>query len=87
MAVKLRLSRVGKKHAPFYRIIAIDSRSPRDGVALEVLGTFDPLKGQFAQFDAERINYWLGCGAVETDAVKKLRKLREEGASVQQAAA
>lgn len=85
MAVKLRLSRVGKKHAPFYRIVAIDSRSPRDGAALEVLGTFDPLKSQFAQFHAERINYWLGCGAVETDAVKRLRKLHEESATQQAA--
>lgn len=78
MAVKLRLARVGKKHAPFYRIVAIDTRAPRDGAALEILGTYNPLKGEFVQFHQERINYWVGCGAERTDAVKLLQKKYQE---------
>lgn len=82
MAVKLRLSRIGKKHAPFYRIVAIDSRCKRDGAALEVLGTYDGLKGTFVQCHGERIDYWLSQGAVPTDTVEKLyRSYRKAQAS------
>jgi len=49
MAVKLRLSRIGKKHAPFFRIVAVDSRKKRDGSYLENLGTYDSIKGSFVQ--------------------------------------
>ena len=78
MAVRLRLARVGKKHAPFYRIVAMDARAPRDGAALEILGTYNPLNGDFVQFHQERINYWIGCGAEQTDAVKLLQKKYQE---------
>jgi small subunit ribosomal protein S16 len=74
MAVKIRLSRVGKKAAPFYRIVAVDERRKRDGASLEVLGTYNPLKGELVQFDQERISYWLSQGAIATDAVKRLQK-------------
>jgi small subunit ribosomal protein S16 len=74
MAVKIRLSRIGKKHAPFYRIVAIDSRSKRDGASLEILGTYDPRNGQIIQFDSERIESWINLGAIPTEAVKKLQK-------------
>ncbi len=77
MAVKIRLSRIGKTHTPVYRIVAIDSRSKRDGAALEILGTYNPLSGQLVQFHEERINDWVSKGAVVTDAVKRLQKLHK----------
>ncbi len=79
MAVKLRLSRIGKKHVPFFRIIAIDSRKKRDGACLENLGTYDVLNGKFVQFHEERINDWIAKGAVVTDSVKKLHRIYKEG--------
>lgn len=78
MAVKLRLARIGKKHAPFYRVVAIDSHAARDGAALEILGTYNPLKDEFVQFHQDRINYWIGCGAEQSDAVVKLQKKYQE---------
>lgn len=76
MAVKIRLARVGKKHVPFYRIVAIDSRRKRDGEALEVLGSYDPVNQKIIQFYDERVAYWLSQGAVPTDAFKKIQKLQ-----------
>lgn len=73
MAVKIRVSRIGKKHVPFFRIIAIDSRKKRDGEFLENLGTYDVHNDEFVQFHAERINDWIVKGAVVTDSVKKLQ--------------
>ena len=67
MAVKIRLSRIGKKNAPFYRIVAIDERKKRDGASLEILGTYNPRSGQFVQFHEARIQHWIGLGAQETD--------------------
>jgi small subunit ribosomal protein S16 len=74
MAVKIRLSRIGKKHVPFFRIIAIDSRKKRDGAYLENLGTYDVHNNTFVQFHEERINHWVSKGAVVTDSVKKLQR-------------
>ena len=81
MAVKLRLSRIGKKHAPFFRIVAVDSRKQRDGACLENLGTFDPIKGSFIQFHEERINDWISKGATASDSVKKLMRERKAATS------
>lgn len=81
MAVKIRLSRIGKIHTPVYRIVAIDSRSKRDGEALEILGTYNPLKGELVQFHEERINAWVSKGAIVTDAVKRLQKLHKRAAA------
>lgn len=78
MAVKIRLTRVGKKAAPFYRIVAVDERRKRDGASLEVLGTYNPLKGEMVQFNQERINYWISQGAIPTDAVKRLQKVQSK---------
>lgn len=74
MAVKIRLSRVGKKKAPVYRIVAIDSRKKRDGAYLENLGTYDATRGIIVQFHQDRIDYWLSQGAQTTDSVKKIMK-------------
>lgn len=75
MAVKIRLARVGKKHVPFYRIVAIDSRNKRDGAFIEDLGTYDALRKSLVQFHGERIKDWLSKGAIIADSVKKLQRL------------
>ncbi len=73
MAVKLRLQRHGSKKRPFYRIVAADSRSPRDGRYLEIIGTYDPTKDPVAvKIDEEKANKWLSVGARPTDTVKNL---------------
>ncbi|MBN2446137.1 MAG: 30S ribosomal protein S16 [Phycisphaerae bacterium] len=77
MAVKLRLKRLGRTHKPFYRLNAIDSRSPRDGRVLEELGHYDPanrVAEQQLELNAERIKYWLSVGALPTDTVRDLLK-------------
>lgn len=76
--VKLRLKRMGKKHAPFYRIVASDSRSPRDGRFIEELGTYDPIKEDApVTLNKEAALKWLRNGAQPTDTVKSI--LRKEG--------
>lgn len=73
MAVKLRLKRMGSKAKPFYRIVAADSRSPRDGRFLEVVGTYDPVKGSDkVTVSEEKVLKWLNNGAIPTDTVKNL---------------
>jgi small subunit ribosomal protein S16 len=75
MSVKIRLARAGAKKRPFYRIVAADSRSPRDGRFLEKLGTYDPLLPGEAEkrvvLNEERIRHWLGNGAEVTDRVAR----------------
>jgi len=78
LAVKLRLTRMGRKKKPFYRIVAVDSRKPRDGRYLENLGTYDPLPDPFEVLvNEDRVFYWLGVGAIPSDTVRSL--LRREG--------
>lgn len=73
MAVKLRLKRMGSKQRPFYRVIAADSRSPRDGRFIETIGTYDPIKGEdHIKIDEEKAIKWLNNGAQPTDTVKNL---------------
>ena len=77
MAVKIRMKMMGRKHRPFFRICAIDSRNPRDGRVLEELGTYDPMVNDTdarALLNPERIAYWLGVGAQPSDRVKTLLK-------------
>jgi len=79
MAVKLRLMRMGKKKQPTYRIVAADSRSPRDGRFIEILGTYRPrAEPSVIELDAEKAARWLADGAQPTDRVAKL--LRQAGA-------
>ena len=76
MAVRIRLSRVGATKRPSYRVVAIDSRRPRDGRALEILGFYDPLtRPATVQIDAERFAAWVGKGASPSDTVAKLIKI------------
>jgi small subunit ribosomal protein S16 len=84
MSVKIRLARHGAKKRPFYRIVVADSECPRDGRYLENVGTYNPLKNPAeVTLKSERIEYWLGQGAIATDTVKSL--LKKETASVQSA--
>ncbi len=73
MAVKLRLKRMGSKKAPFYRIVAADSRSPRDGKIIENVGTYNPVKeNDNVTVNEEVALKWLGNGAQPTDTVRNL---------------
>jgi small subunit ribosomal protein S16 len=77
MSVKLRLKRMGRSHAAFFRLNAIDSRSPRDGRVIEELGYYDPRnKDQAKQFvvKLDRCKYWLDTGAVPSETVSSLLK-------------
>lgn len=76
MAVKIRLKRFGKKKAPFYRVIVIDSRSKRDGRAIEEIGKYHPLSHpSVIEIDSERAQYWLSVGAQPSEQVQKLLTL------------
>ena len=78
MAVKIRLRRVGRKNAPMYRIVIADSKSPRDGKFIEVIGTYAPRQTEGAlTVKADRANYWLDVGAQPSDTVRSL--LRKVG--------
>ena len=76
MAVKIRLKRMGAKKKPFYRLVAADSRSPRDGKFIETLGTHDPLNGE-TKLNEEAIMKWLKTGAIPTDTARNI--LSKEG--------
>lgn len=75
MAMKIRLARGGSKKRPFYRIVASDSRMPRDGRFIEKLGTYNPLlpkdSEERVKMDVERVKYWLDQGAKPTDRVAR----------------
>jgi small subunit ribosomal protein S16 len=67
----IRLARIGKTKKPFYRVVVIDKRRPRNGRFVEVVGTYDPLKNPAeVKLKAERIQYWIGCGAQPSDTVR-----------------
>jgi len=73
--VRIRLTRLGAKKRPFYRVIATDSRSPRDGRFLEQLGYYDPMKTPHeVKLDLERVDHWLSVGAQPSDTVGRLIK-------------
>ena len=73
--VKIRLTRMGSKKAPFYRVVVADSRYPRDGRFIEEVGTYNPLvnPSQF-KVDADKVKQWMASGAQPTDTVKALLK-------------
>jgi small subunit ribosomal protein S16 len=75
MAVKIRMTRMGRRHRPFFRINAVDSREPRDGRILEKLGHYDPIEKDPAKqivLDSERVKYWLDKGAIPSDTVSQI---------------
>ena len=75
METKIRLKRIGRRNRPFYRLIVIDSRKRRDGAAIEQIGWYNPIdpKHSYEIMD-DRILYWLGEGAIPSNAVKKIMK-------------
>ena len=76
--VRIRLRRVGRKKTPIYRIVVADSRSPRDGRFIEIIGQYSPRQGENAiNLKTERANYWLDSGAQPSDTVRSL--LRRAG--------
>ena len=77
--VVLRLKRFGRRHRPFYRLCAMDKRSPRDGRVIEELGWYDPLASDERQskFNTDRVDYWLSVGAQPSNTVANL--LRKAG--------
>ena len=84
MAVRIRLKRLGRRHRPFFRICAMDSRAPRDGRVIEELGHYDPMVKETdarAVLNAERIDYWLSVGALPTEKVAVLIKKYGTGGS------
>jgi small subunit ribosomal protein S16 len=76
MSMKIRLARGGSKKRPFYRIVAADSRMPRDGRFIEKLGTYNPLLAkdneERVKMNMERVQYWLGEGAQPTDRIARM---------------
>jgi len=76
VAVKIRLKRLGKIRAPYYRIVVADSRTKRDGRVIEEIGKYHPTEEpSFIEVDSERAQYWLGVGAQPTEQVLALLKL------------
>lgn len=75
MAVKIRMARAGTRHRPFYRIVAADSRAPRDGDFIEKLGTYNPLlkkdDANRVTLNKERIQHWLSTGAQPSDRIAR----------------
>ena len=81
MAVKIRMTRMGRRHRPFFRINAVESRTPRDGRILEKLGHYDPLEKDAAKqyvLNKERIEFWIGQGAVASDTCAEIFKTQLE---------
>ena len=77
MAVRIRMKKMGRRHRPFYRICVMDARKPRDGRAIEEVGSYDPMvreKSDRVRLSMDRIDYWLSVGAQPSDKVATLIK-------------
>ena len=80
MALKIRLSRIGATHQPHYRIVVAETRSRRDGDAVESIGTYDPrTKGQQVHLRLDRVDYWISKGAKPTDTLHSMIKRARRG--------
>jgi len=74
----IRLSRIGKKKKPFYRVVVIESSKARNGRIVEAVGTYDPLKKPAEiKLDAERVKHWIGVGAQPSDTVRSFIRLQK----------
>jgi small subunit ribosomal protein S16 len=88
VAVRIRMKRLGRKHRPYFRIVAIDSRQPRDGRIIEELGSYDPMvpnTDERVRLRPDRIRYWMGVGALPSEKVsvllrKYMKKIEEQQA-------
>src|SRR5438445_2960327 len=98
VAVRIRMKMLGRKHRPYFRIVAIDSRQPRDGRIIEELGSYDPMvknTDERVRLRPDRIKYWLGVGALPSEKVavlfkkymKKFEQKDKEAAAAQAAEA
>ncbi len=88
MAVSIRLRREGAKNRPYYKVVVADSRSPRDGKFIEIIGTYDPKKpGHNSTLKLERADYWIARGAQPSDTVRSLLKKNRKQAAAAPAAA
>ncbi|PYJ67158.1 MAG: 30S ribosomal protein S16 [Verrucomicrobia bacterium] len=75
MSVSIRLRREGTKNRPYYKVVVADSRSPRDGKFIEIIGTYDPKKpGHNSTLNVDRVEYWISKGAQPSDTVRSLIK-------------
>jgi small subunit ribosomal protein S16 len=89
MAVRIRMKRLGRKHRPYFRIVAIDSRQPRDGRVIEELGSYDPMvknTDERVKMLPERVKYWMSVGAkpsenVEVFIKKYMAKIEQQAAA------
>ncbi|WP_040312676.1 30S ribosomal protein S16 [Gleimia coleocanis] len=82
MAVRIRLKRMGKIHAPFYRVVVVDQRKKRDGRVIEEIGIYDPTRTpSVIEIKGDRAQYWLGVGAQPSDQVLNLLKLTGDWAA------
>ena len=88
MAVSIRLRREGAKNRPYYKVVVTDSRSPRDGKFIEIIGTYDPKKPDHnSTLKVERAEYWIARGAQPSDTVRSLLKKNKKTAAAQPASA
>jgi small subunit ribosomal protein S16 len=77
MAVRMRLTRVGSKKNPIYRVVVADSRSPRDGKFIEIVGRYNPqTEPSLIEFDEDKVKDWLGKGATPSGTVQRLLKAK-----------
>lgn len=84
MALKIRLTRVGTTHKPFYRVVVAEARSRRDGAAVEILGQYQPAnkaEGTQVKVDLARVDYWVGKGATPTNTAGSLIKRARKAAA------
>ena len=80
MAVRIRLTRKGRKKQPFYRIVVADSEAPRDGKFLDIIGTYNPMENPMTiSFDNEKLQEWMAKGALPTETVASLIKKQATG--------
>ena len=88
MAVSIRLRREGALNRPYYKVVVADSRSPRDGKFIEIVGTYDPKKtGHNSTLKIDRVEYWISKGAQPSDTVRSLLKKNKKQAATAPAAA
>ena len=88
MAVSIRLRREGARNRPYYKVVVADSRSPRDGKFIEIIGTYDPkIPGHNSSLNVERVEYWINKGAQPSDTVRSLIKKTKKQAAVPEASA
>ena len=86
MSVSIRLRREGAKNRPYYKVVVADSRSPRDGKFIEIIGTYDPkISGHNTSLNVQRAEYWISKGAQPSDTVRSLIKKNKRQAAAAEA--